>query len=203
MFFRSTAESPKIPAIDSTRRMMLAALFASLTAVGAFIRIPIPPVPFTLQTLFVFISAGLLGPILGAMSQCLYLAVGLIGLPVFSGGGGIGYFATPTFGYLLGFPVSALVMGILVRRYIQKPQVQKNRGSRFEFVRFIYIYAAGSIVISVFGLTYLFFYEKIVIGSFNSNFWAGFLIFIPTDIVKIGAAALITVRLRRLDLLHI
>lgn len=202
MFFRSTAESPKIPAIDSTRRMMLAALFASLTAVGAFIRIPIPPVPFTLQTLFVFLSAGFLGASGGFMSQCLYLAVGLIGLPVFSGGGGIGYIFDPRFGYLLGFPVSAFVMGIMVKRLIVLPQRNKEFNRRFVFVRYIWVYAAGSVIIFAFGLTFLFFYAESFLGSFYSILWAGFLIFIPTNIAKIIFGSWLSVRLYRYNVIR-
>ena len=66
------------------RTMTLSALFAVLTAVGAFIRIPFPLVPITLQTFFVFLSGALLGSRAGALAQVLYLGMGLIGLPIFS-----------------------------------------------------------------------------------------------------------------------
>ena len=70
------------------RIMTLSALFAVLTALGAFIRIPFPLVPITLQTFFVFLSGTLLGSRAGALAQVLYVGMGLIGLPVFTGGGG-------------------------------------------------------------------------------------------------------------------
>ena len=202
MFSRIVEDSKNIRTVDTTRAMMLAALFASLTAVGAFIRIPVPPVPFTMQTLFVFLSAGILGPYWGSLSQCLYLAVGLAGLPVFAGGGGIAYIFSPTFGYLLGYPVSALFMGLLIRRFVNYPQSKQQQDKKFEFIRFILIYAAGSIVIFAFGLTFLFFYAENLAGNFNSIIWAGFLIFIPPDIVKIVAAAWLTVRIRRLGIIR-
>ncbi len=69
------------------RIMTLSALFAVLTALGAFIRIPFPLVPITLQTFFVFLSGTLLGSRAGALAQVLYVGMGLIGLPVFTGGG--------------------------------------------------------------------------------------------------------------------
>jgi predicted membrane protein len=74
-----------------TYKMILVALFAALIAVGAFIRVPVPLVPFTMQTFFVVLAGMLLGKKLGAASALVYLAVGLIGIPVFTQGGGIGY----------------------------------------------------------------------------------------------------------------
>lgn len=71
-----------------TRKIILVSLFAALTAVGAFIKIPLPHIPITLQTLVVMMSGNLLGHKLGALSQLLYLAVGLLGAPIFAYGGG-------------------------------------------------------------------------------------------------------------------
>lgn len=102
------------------RTMTLAALFAVLTAVGAFIRIPFPLVPMTLQTLFVFLSGALLGSRAGVLSQILYVGMGLIGLPVFTGGGGPQYILHPTFGYLVGFIAGAWVIGSITERF-EKP----------------------------------------------------------------------------------
>ena len=72
----------------TTREMTLCALFTVLTAVGAFIKIPIPVVPFTLQFLFTMMAGLLLGGRLGAASVGLYALLGLIGLPIFAEGGG-------------------------------------------------------------------------------------------------------------------
>lgn len=102
------------------RTMTLTALFAVLTAVGTFIRIPFPPVPITLQTLFVFLSGTLLGSRMGPLSQMLYVGMGLIGLPVFTGGGGPQYILHPTFGYLVGFVAGAWVIGFITERF-EKP----------------------------------------------------------------------------------
>jgi len=185
-------------AVDAVRIPLLAALFAALTAVGAFLRIPISPVPFTLQTLFVFLSAGLLGPTGGFLSQCLYLAVGFLGIPVFSGGGGIGYIFYPGFGYLLGFPVAALIMGILSKRFVHKKK--HNTDGKSLIVKFVWIYSIGTIIIYIFGISFLFFYAENIAGEAFSILWVGFIIFIPTDIAKIAAGAWLTVRLRRLGI---
>ncbi|MDZ7723826.1 MAG: biotin transporter BioY [candidate division KSB1 bacterium] len=91
----------------STKNLVMAGLFCALTAVGAFIRIPFAPAPFTLQTLFT-VTAGLVLPArLAGISQAAYLIMGLAGLPIFANGGGPGYVAQPTFGYLLALPAAA------------------------------------------------------------------------------------------------
>lgn len=94
-------------------------VFAALTAAAAWVRLPLPgtPVPVTLQTLVVLLSGFALGPTLGTASQALYLASGLAGMPVFSGGqGGLTVLAGPTGGYLLGFAVAAWLAGWISRR---------------------------------------------------------------------------------------
>ena len=80
----------------TTREMTLCALFTVLTAVGAFIKIPIPVVPFTLQFLFTMMAGLLLGGRLGAASVGLYALLGLIGLPIFAEGGGFWYLLKPS-----------------------------------------------------------------------------------------------------------
>ncbi len=100
----------------TANEISLVALFAALSAVGGFIRVPIPYVPLTLQTLMVMYSGLFLGARLGAMSQLVYLVIGLLGLPVFAYGGGIGYVLQPTFGYLLGFIPGAYSLGKLTER---------------------------------------------------------------------------------------
>jgi biotin transport system substrate-specific component len=89
------------------------ALLAALTAVGAHLRIPIPFVPITLQAAFACLAGLLLGPRRGSASQLVYLAVGLVGFPVFARGGGLHYILEPSFGYLLGFVAGAYVCGFV------------------------------------------------------------------------------------------
>ncbi len=97
----------------TVRDMVLVALFAALTAVGAFIKIPIGPVPFTLQFLFCAYAGALLGARKGLYSQLLYVGIGLLGIPIFAKGGGFGYIFQPTFGFLMGFIICAFVVGLL------------------------------------------------------------------------------------------
>lgn len=99
-----------------TRDMILISLFAALTAVGAFIKIPTPVVPFTLQYLFCAYSGILLGAKRGFYSQLLYLSIGLMGFPIFTNGGGITYIFQPTFGYIIGFLLCSYIIGKLTER---------------------------------------------------------------------------------------
>ncbi len=98
----------------SPRDLALAGLFAALTAAGAHLRIPLEPVPFTLQPLVVLLAGVVLRPRLALMSQVAYLVVGLLGLPVFARGGGPAYVLQPTFGFLVGFALGAWVISVLV-----------------------------------------------------------------------------------------
>ena len=96
------------------RGMVYASLFGALTALGAYMIIPLPPVPITLQTVFLGLAGTLLGGRLGALSQTVYLLLGIIGLPVFAGGkAGLGVLFGPTGGYLIGFVAAAFVIGKL------------------------------------------------------------------------------------------
>ncbi|MDR0662801.1 MAG: biotin transporter BioY [Spirochaetaceae bacterium] len=94
----------------------LTALFAALTAAGAFIAIPLPftPVPIVLQNLFALLSGLVLGPVLGGAAVALYLLAGAIGLPVFAGAaGGVVHFLGPTGGFLFGYLLSAILAGLI------------------------------------------------------------------------------------------
>ena len=92
-------------------------MFAALTAIGAYVSVPIGHVPITLQSMFVLMSGVILGSKRGAISQIVYMVVGLIGLPVFAGGrGGIATIMTPSFGFIFGFVAMAYISGYLYER---------------------------------------------------------------------------------------
>ena len=95
---------------------VLSAMFTALIAVGAFIRIPVPMWPFTLQTLFTAMAGLLLGPRWGTLACVAYMLLGLAGLPIFTGGGGPQYVFQPTFGCIVGFAVGAWAAGMIVQR---------------------------------------------------------------------------------------
>ena len=79
----------------NAKNMALCGVFTALIAIGAFIRIPVPVVPFTLQYLFTMLAGLLLGAKLGAAAVALYVGMGLIGFPIFTQGGGFGYVFNP------------------------------------------------------------------------------------------------------------
>jgi biotin transport system substrate-specific component len=173
----------------SVRTLALCSMFIALTIIGAYIRIPFPVVPMTLQTLFVLTAAMLLGPLPAATSVGVYLALGLAGLPVFTSGGGIFYIFSPTFGYLAGFLPAVLLTGWL-------SGVKRKTG----FVRLWLSGLAGILVIYSCGIGYLFLLsavgkvgQPVAAGIFS----LGFVITATGDVVKTAAAALATIKLRR------
>ncbi len=101
----------------TTRELTFTALFSALIIVGAFIKIDIPlplyTMHFTLQWLFVLLAGFILGSKLGALSVTTYILIGLVGVPVFAAGGGIGYVLRPGFGFLLGFILAAFLIGYI------------------------------------------------------------------------------------------
>ena len=98
----------------TTRELVFMAFFSALTAIGAFIKIPVPYCPFTPQ-LFIYNYGRLTAWC--TIGQCfavwVYIALGLLGLPVFTNGGGPGYVFQPTFGYLIGFALGSRITGML------------------------------------------------------------------------------------------
>ena len=97
--------------MQKTKEMCVTALFTALICAGAFIKIPTPLLPVTFQSLFVTLAGLLLGGKKGALSVGVYVFIGLLGIPVFTEGGGLSYILKPTFGYLLGFILCAFISG--------------------------------------------------------------------------------------------
>jgi biotin transport system substrate-specific component len=155
----------------SARELSLVALFAAFTGIGGFIRVPIPFVPLTLQTLMVMFSGVILGGRLAALSQLVYILVGLMGIPIFAHGGGPGYVLQPTFGYLLGFVCGAYVIGRLTRSFLCVALV----------IGTIAIYIPG---VSVLYLNLNFIQQKAV--SLSTALNIGCLVVLPGDLIKIG-----------------
>lgn len=103
-----------------TQSLTYCSLFTALIAVGSFIKIPVPVVPFTLQFLFTMLAGLLLGPRRGVISVAAYMVLGLVGLPIFSEGGGFWYILKPSFGYIIGFCIGTFVTGLLAERMREK-----------------------------------------------------------------------------------
>ena len=162
----------------SARELSLVALFAAFTGIGGFIRVPIPFVPLTLQTLMVMFSGVVLGGRLAALSQLVYIMVGLMGIPIFAHGGGPGYVLQPTFGYLLGFVCGAYVIG----RFTEKRSpLTRSFLCMALVVGTIAIYIPG---VSVLYLNLNFIQQKAV--SLGTAIKIGCLVVLPGDLIKIG-----------------
>ncbi len=167
--------------------MLLAALFTALIAAGTWIRIPLPPVPVTMQTFFVILAGLLLGWRGGLLSAGLYMALGLAGVPIFTGGGGIQSVLTPTFGYIVGFLPGAALAGFLA-----------DRSPRPAFGRYLLAGGAGTLVIYLFGVSWYgvlkaaYFAEEV---KAYTLFVSLFLVFLPGDILKNLVAAFVAKRM--------
>ena len=98
------------------RPILLAVLGSLLVAAAAKVQVPFWPVPQTMQTFAVLVIGMVYGWRLGGATLLLYLAEGAVGLPVFASGGGPAYFAGPTTGYLIGFVMAAILVGLLAER---------------------------------------------------------------------------------------
>jgi biotin transport system substrate-specific component len=163
--------------IEKLRMVVLASLMAALTAVGAYIHVPIGPVPIVLSTLFVILSGLLLGSRWGLASMSLYLLVGAIGIPVFYGGkGGIAHFFGPTGGYLLGYILAAWVTGFIS---------EKSRGL---LILDILAVLVGSLVIYGLGVPWL---KMITQMSWPKTLMVGMAPFLIGDGIKAAAAVVI------------
>jgi len=103
---------------SNTKGYVLAGFFIALMAISAYVKIPTPYVPVTFQLIVAITSGIILGPYLGALSMSVYVILGLIGLPIFSGGGGFGYVLMTTFGFIIGFIFSSFVAGLLWRKSV-------------------------------------------------------------------------------------
>jgi biotin transport system substrate-specific component len=168
---------------SSLRGMAYASMFGALTALGAYIMIPLPPVPITMQTLFVILAGALLGGYLGALSQVVYILLGIIGLPVFTGGkAGIGVLFGPTGGYLIGFVVGAFIIGKLTSLK-REPGLLWLMGSMF----------AGIGVLYTLGIIQLMLVAKL---NFIKAISVGLLPPLPGDIIKIVVAAFVCRKIR-------
>lgn len=155
--------------------MILCAIFVALIAMGAFIKIPVPVVPFTLQYLFTMLAGLLLGGKKGCLAVGIYILLGLIGLPIFAQGGGIGYIFQPSFGYIIGFAVGAFVTGVIAN--------QKNRPS---FLRLLAADFAGLLIVYLLGMVYYYLISAFYLGN-PIGLWPLFLycfiLAVPGDII--------------------
>lgn len=167
------------------KTLALTALFAALTAVGAFLRIPFFYSAITLQFFFTALSGVLLGAKYGAMSQAVYVALGLAGLPIFAAGGGPAYLLQPTCGFLFGLIPAAWVVGRLA-------------GGQRAAHRILPACLAGLAALYAVGLPYLAAVVTLYLGgslSARAVFWTYLLPCLPGDAIKCFAVCSLAPRL--------
>ncbi len=161
-----------------TKTMALIALMAAVTCIlgPLSLAIPISPVPISFTNLAVYFTIYVLGTKNGTISYLIYLLLGLVGLPVFSGfSGGAGKLFGPTGGYLIGFIFMAVICGIFVEKWPAKLYLH--------FIGMI----LGTAVCYLFGTIWLAFQANM---DFSAALAAGVIPFIPGDLVKIIIALL-------------
>ena len=170
-----------------TRTLILTALFAALTAVGAFLKIPFPLAAITLQFFFTAMAGTLLGKKYGALSQAVYVLLGLVGVPIFALGGGFSYIFQPTFGFLLGLIPAAWVIGSIAKRPLT-------------FRRSVTAMLAGLAVLYAIGVPYMALIANGYLGK-GLTFWQvlknGMLIYLPGDLLKIAAGSALSCAVTR------
>ena len=170
-----------------TLMLVLTALFAALTAVGAFFKIPFALAAISLQFLFTAMAGILLGAGYGALSQLVYVLIGLVGVPIFALGGGFSYVLQPTFGFLLCLIPSAFVIGKLAKRPLT-------------FWRTALAMLAGLAVLYAVGVPYLALIANAYLGK-GLTFWQvlknGMLIYLPGDLLKIAFGSFLCVAITR------
>jgi len=163
----------------SLSRIILIVSFAAAITLGAHVRVPLPftPVPLTLQTFFVLLSAALLGARMGMAAQVLYLCAGAAGLGVFTGSGaGLSYFQGVTGGYLVGFMAAQFVVPSLARSIAIDKSV----------LRAAAVFLLADFVLLACGTLWL----KTAFGySGKQAMLCGFWAFVPGDILKALLAA--------------
>ena len=173
--------------MTKTRGMALAALFAVLTAVASWLKIPTGLMAITMLYLGTALSGAVLGPKWGAVSQLVYVLLGLVGLPFFTKGGGFWYVLEPSFGFVLGLIPAAAVVGAL-------------RGDGQKPLRLLAASAAGLGVLYLVGLPYMYLILNVYLGQgmpVRTLVWAGMVVYLPGDALKLVITALLAPVLNR------
>ncbi|MBR4891459.1 MAG: biotin transporter BioY [Clostridia bacterium] len=169
--------------------LTLSALFCTLIIIGSFIKIPMPNMmPMTLQTFFVLLAGLLLNVKASTLATITYMALGLIGLPIFSGGGGIGYVLMPNFGFIIGFIVATVIISVITQKL-------QNR----KLWQYIVVSLLGITVIYIIGIFYFAFITNVYNKGDYSAIWfiqTVFLPFLPKEIICIILASLSAYKIR-------
>ena len=173
--------------IFSIKDLCLISLFVALITIWSWISIPLA-VPVTLQIFAVFLACAYLGLLRGIMCVLVYILLGIVGVPVFSNfRGGISHLFTPSGGFIIGFLLSAIIIGVLIRKK------QNNFNSFFiaMIIALFVCYIIGSAWITVFS-------TDILNIDFVLNTFLGLIPLLIIDIIKVFVAAVLAVKLKKI-----
>lgn len=163
--------------ISRTLRLVRIAIFLALIIVGAFVKFPIGIVPVSMQFAFCMFASLMLGGTDALICVAIYVAMGLVGIPVFSAGGGIFYVLQPTFGYILGFLIAAPIGGYVARGFKNNAPISVWRMLAGAFCALAIVYAVG--------VFYMYLMLNFYVGtamSMSKAWLAGCAVFLPTDV---------------------
>ena len=169
----------------NTKHLALTGLMAAVICILGPISLPIPisPVPVSLGFFAVYLTVYILGMKMGSVSVLIYVLLGFVGLPVFTGfSGGIGKVLGPTGGYIIGYLFMAPIMGFFIDKW------------KTNYVLTILGMVLGTAVCYLFGTLWLAYQGGM---SFSAALAAGVLPFIPADIAKLILAVLVGEPVRR------
>ena len=188
---KKTGKEKEKPSARALRnRYVCAALFAALIAVSGFFIIPIPGgIPLVLKNLFVVLAGTVLGAGYGGISVLIFIAAGVLGIPVFVIPGGPGVFLTPLGGYVAGYLAGSLAAGLICGL----PQTSEKKAGIGAIARL----AAGSFLgFALIVLTGALYMMRLNSMSFKAAMLAGVVPFIPGDLLKCAISVPLALKLR-------
>lgn len=168
------------------------ALFASLISASCFVQFPLPPagIPIVIQDMMCMLSGMLLGPVHGALAVVIFLILGSLGLPVFSGKGGIQCFVGPTCGVLFSYPILAFAGGLILAVFLS------NKKEHSKIKSLIVISIAAIVATVIMFACAIFGFMCVTQSGFKKAVAAILLPFIPGNIIKIIVMVPLTYKFR-------
>ncbi|OCT11403.1 biotin biosynthesis protein BioY [Paenibacillus pectinilyticus] len=172
------------------RGVIFSALFAAILVLFSFVTIAIPnsPVPITLQTLAVMLAGGLLGARYGFLSMALVVVLTALGFPLLHGNGGIGVVTGPTGGFIMVWPICAMLIGLILPRI-------RLKGIMGYIAAFLVLEIFGSLFAYLAGVPWLMY--KVPSYTFAKAMASGCYPYLPGDAIKAVVAALIIAPVRQ------
>ncbi|NLK17963.1 MAG: biotin transporter BioY [Clostridiales bacterium] len=170
----------------TAKKIVYVALAVALLFVSGHIKVTVFSIPYTLQTLAVMLIGCIFGERYGLLAAGIYVSMGLLGIPVFSKGGGLHYVFEPSFGYILAFLPGVYLIGSLRKRASSNP-----------YLLFALLFSVAVLMLLIGAMYYMIVIKGIFGAPLPSVLYSFVAIFLPADLIKAIAAALICPRLKR------